>query len=60
MNLPNRLTLLRILLVPLCLILAGMGYYLWAAAVFLIAGLTDLLDGYLARILPFLERYLGK
>ena len=49
MNLPNRLILLRILLVPLCLILAGMGYYLWAAALFLIAGLTDILDGYLAR-----------
>ena len=49
MNLPNRLTLLRILLVPVCLILAGLGYYLWAAGVFLVAGLTDLLDGYLAR-----------
>ncbi|MBO4378925.1 MAG: CDP-diacylglycerol--glycerol-3-phosphate 3-phosphatidyltransferase [Clostridia bacterium] len=49
MNLPNRLTLLRILLVPVCLILAGLGYYWWAAALFLVAGLTDLLDGYLAR-----------
>ena len=49
MNLPNRLTLLRIILVPICLILAGLGYYLWAAAVFFVAGLTDLLDGYLAR-----------
>ena len=49
MNVPNRLTILRILLVPLCLLLAGYGQYLPAAAVFALACLTDTLDGYLAR-----------
>ena len=37
MNVPNRLTILRILLVPLCLLLAGYGQYLPAAAVFALA-----------------------
>lgn len=49
MNVPNRLTILRILLVPLCLLLAGYGQYLPAAAVFALACITDTLDGYLAR-----------
>lgn len=49
MNTPNKLTVLRILLVPVCLLLAGYGYRLPAAAVFALACLTDTLDGYLAR-----------
>lgn len=52
MNLPNRLTLLRILLIPLFVALA-----LWqtplmqllAAVTFGLASLTDLLDGHIAR-----------
>ncbi len=51
-NLPNLLTLLRVILIP---IFVGLFYYptdrsnMFAAIVFVIAALTDLLDGYLAR-----------
>ena len=49
MNLPNKLTVLRILLVPVCLLLAGYGHNAAAAAVFIAAALTDTLDGLIAR-----------
>ncbi|MEN6326887.1 MAG: CDP-diacylglycerol--glycerol-3-phosphate 3-phosphatidyltransferase [Syntrophomonas sp.] len=52
MNLPNSLTLLRILLIPIFVIILLVripyGDYL-AAAIFIVATLTDSLDGYLAR-----------
>lgn len=52
MNLPNSLTILRILLAPVFFVLQ-LSTQLWssyaAAAVFLVAAFTDLLDGYLAR-----------
>ncbi|KAB7649107.1 CDP-diacylglycerol--glycerol-3-phosphate 3-phosphatidyltransferase [Polymorphobacter fuscus] len=51
-SLPNLLTLSRILAVPLLVVLMwGKGPYEWLAAfvVFLVAGITDYLDGYLAR-----------
>jgi len=52
MNLPISLTLLRIFFVPLVVVLLltkGETMDLWAVAVFLLAAVTDLLDGYLAR-----------
>ncbi len=49
MNLPNKLTLLRVLLIPFCLLLWALGQAVPAAAVFILATLTDFLDGYLAR-----------
>lgn len=52
MNLPNLLTILRVLLIPVFVILFYLpnpGSNLLAAFVFVIAALTDLLDGYLAR-----------
>ena len=52
MNLPNKLTVLRILLVPVLIIcmLARFPYHNWVAlAVFVIASLTDLADGKIAR-----------
>ena len=49
MNTPNKLTILRILLVPVCLLLAGYEYHIPAAVVFALACITDTLDGYLAR-----------
>jgi CDP-diacylglycerol---glycerol-3-phosphate 3-phosphatidyltransferase len=52
MNLPISLTLLRIFFVPLVVVLLltkGGNMDLWAVAVFLLAAVTDLLDGYLAR-----------
>ena len=49
MNLPNKLTLVRIVLVPLCLILIGCGWYFVAALVFAAAAITDAMDGHIAR-----------
>ena len=49
MNLPNKLTLLRILLIPVCLLLWALGQPVFSAAVFALAALTDFLDGYIAR-----------
>lgn len=52
MNLPTRLTLLRILVAPVVaalMALDGAGGSLGAALIFAIAGATDWLDGYLAR-----------
>jgi cardiolipin synthase len=45
----NQLTLLRMLLIPVFALLVIYGYMIAALLVFLIAGLTDLLDGLLAR-----------
>ncbi len=49
MNLPNRLTLLRICLIPVCVCFQLLDMYPWALGVFLAAAFTDFLDGYLAR-----------
>ena len=49
MNLPNKLTLLRILLIPVCLLLWALGQRFFSAGVFALAALTDFLDGYIAR-----------
>ncbi len=48
-NVPNTLTILRLLLVPVFVILFRSGRPKWALAVFCAASLTDLLDGWLAR-----------
>ena len=45
----NQLTILRMLLIPAFVILLLYGYRGWALVVFLAAGLTDLLDGLIAR-----------
>lgn len=50
MNLPNLLTILRILLVPVFINLLIYNYHGWALAVFLGAALTDSLDGLIARL----------
>ena len=52
MNTANKLTLLRVVMIPLFLLvlyldLHGANY--WALAIFVIASLTDTLDGYIAR-----------
>lgn len=53
MNTPNKLTVLRVLLVPLFLAFLLVGripaHYLLALIVFIAASVTDSLDGYLAR-----------
>ena len=60
LNLPNVLTLIRLALIPVFIIL----FYwptdlsnLYAAIVFIIAALTDLLDGYLARKLKLTTKF---
>lgn len=53
MNLPNKLTVLRMILIPVFLIVAMVEAiphnYLLAAVVFAAASFTDYLDGYIAR-----------
>ncbi|MDR2861362.1 MAG: CDP-alcohol phosphatidyltransferase family protein [Syntrophobacterales bacterium] len=51
MNLPNAITLIRILLVPLMVIFLINGDYPEALIIFFICGITDALDGFLARVL---------
>jgi len=49
MNLPNRLTLGRVVAVPFFIVIYLMGYETIAAILFILASATDALDGYLAR-----------
>ncbi len=53
MNLPNKLTTLRILLVPVLILfmeLSQLPYnYLYACIIYIIASVTDFLDGFIAR-----------
>ena len=52
MNLPNKLTMLRILLVPVFVVFLSIekSWCQWAAlAIFVAASLTDLFDGRIAR-----------
>ncbi|ODN66902.1 CDP-diacylglycerol--glycerol-3-phosphate 3-phosphatidyltransferase [Methylophaga muralis] len=52
LNLPNLLSLLRVLLIPVLVALyfaPGPNATIWATMIFVLAGITDWLDGYLAR-----------
>src|SRR6187549_748673 len=49
MNIPNSLTILRILLVPVYIGFMTYGSYGFALLTLLVAGLTDAIDGHLAR-----------
>ena len=51
LSFPNQLTLLRMVFLPFVVINMLNGRYKWALILFVIAGLTDGLDGLLARIL---------
>lgn len=53
MNLPNKITILRVFMIPIFLVFMlidniSYGNYI-AAAIFVVASLTDALDGYIAR-----------
>lgn len=50
LNLPNFVTLIRIVAIPFFLVLLSSGLYLEALVVFIVGGLTDALDGALARM----------
>lgn len=53
MNLPNKLTLLRLILIPFFIAAFYLGFfaghYFVALGIFIVASLTDFLDGYIAR-----------
>ena len=52
MNLPNKLTCLRMLMVPFfvaAMVLSFSNHYLWALILFVTASFTDMLDGKIAR-----------
>lgn len=49
MTVPNVLTILRILFIPLFLNMLIYGYYPWAFGVFVVVAATDALDGLIAR-----------
>ena len=53
MNLPNKLTTLRVLMIPFFVVFLLGNFGTWskwvALAIFIVASLTDMLDGYLAR-----------
>ena len=53
MNLPNKLTLLRVILIPVFLVFVYVPaiplHFLWALVIFAAASLTDMLDGKIAR-----------
>ncbi len=52
MNIPNSLTLIRIMLIPVFVVVFYLPFkwnHLLATAVFSLAAITDMLDGYLAR-----------
>lgn len=49
MNLPNKLTMLRIILIPVFIIVLMTGHYYISAIIFILASSTDALDGYIAR-----------
>lgn len=48
---PNQLTLLRMVFLPFIIIHLVAGHYFWALSLFVMAGLSDGLDGLLARTL---------
>lgn len=49
LTVPNLLSLIRILLIPVFGVLFYRGYILWSVVVLLLSGITDFLDGKIAR-----------
>ena len=49
MNLPNKLTMGRIFAIPVFIVVFMMDYRYAAAIIFVLAAVTDMLDGYIAR-----------
>ena len=49
MNLPNKLTILRIILIPFFMIFLLTGHFYISAVIFIVASVTDTLDGQIAR-----------
>lgn len=49
MNLPNKLTVLRVIMVPFFIVAYLLGHYFVALIIFVLASFTDYLDGKIAR-----------
>ncbi len=49
MNLPNKLTMGRIFAIPVFIVVFLMDYRIAAAVIFVLAAVTDMLDGHIAR-----------
>ncbi len=49
MTTANKITIFRMICIPVFLILAYCGLNVWAFAVFVVASLSDMADGYIAR-----------
>lgn len=49
MNLPNKLTIARVICVPIYVVLYLLELYIWAFIIFVLASITDMLDGRIAR-----------
>ena len=49
MTIPNLITIARLLMVPVIIVMLMQGEWGWAFALFLTAGVSDGVDGYLAR-----------
>lgn len=59
LNLPNLITVLRIIAVPITVWLIVEGYLMWAFWLFVAAGVSDALDGFIAKRFN-METELGK
>jgi len=49
MNLPNKLTMGRIFAIPVFIVVFMLGFRIAATIIFILAALTDMLDGHIAR-----------
>ena len=56
-HVPNILTIIRFLLIPIIIILAFQDNYIGTIIVLTISGLTDILDGYIARKFNFISDF---
>ncbi len=49
MTIPNFITIMRLLLVPLIVVVIVQGLWPWAFAIFVFAGVSDAVDGFIAK-----------
>jgi cardiolipin synthase (CMP-forming) len=49
MNIPNLITILRLILVPVVVVMINQGHWAVAFALFTLAGISDAVDGFIAR-----------